>query len=243
MSENLGNPAQDKATYTAVMHDLRAMLNELSAETGRTYELTTAIGSGKDKIEDVDYTTAQQYLDHIFLMSYDFYGGWSNTDLGHRAALHGAEWKPDTNYTTENGVNALLEQGVQPGKIVVGRACTVAAGPAFMVTPATIRSPVRQRRGQRHREPGVVDYRQIANEYKGKPCWEYKYDAAAEAPYLFNKATGDLITYEDARSTTAKVSMCWRKTRAVCSLVHRLGQWRHPQCDERKPVGRRFNAG
>lgn len=80
MSENLGNPAQDKATYTAVMHDLRAMLNELSAETGRTYELTTAIGSGKDKIEDVDYTTAQQYLDHIFLMSYDFYGGWSNTD-------------------------------------------------------------------------------------------------------------------------------------------------------------------
>lgn len=120
MSENLGNPAQDKATYTAVMHDLRAMLNELSAETGRTYELTTAIGSGKDKIEDVDYTTAQQYLDHIFLMSYDFYGGWSNTDLGHQAALHGAEWKPDTNYTTENGVNALLEQGVQPGKIVVG---------------------------------------------------------------------------------------------------------------------------
>ncbi|WP_447232103.1 glycosyl hydrolase family 18 protein, partial [Escherichia coli] len=53
-------------------------------------------------------------------------------------------------------------------------------------------------------EPGVVDYRQIANEYKGKPGWEYKYDAAAEAPYLFNKATGDLITYEDARSTTAK---------------------------------------
>ena len=50
----------------------------------------------------------------------------------------------------------------------------------------------------------MVDYRQIANEYKGKPGWEYKYDAAAEAPYLFNKATGDLITYEDARSTTAK---------------------------------------
>jgi chitinase len=32
----------------------------------------------------VDYTTAQQYLDHIFLMSYDFYGGWSNTDWATR---------------------------------------------------------------------------------------------------------------------------------------------------------------
>jgi chitinase len=51
-------------------------------------------------------------------------------------------------------------------------------------------------------EPGVVDYRQIVNEYKGKPGWEYNYDA--EAPYLFNKTTGDLITYEDARSATAK---------------------------------------
>ena len=106
VNESLGNPQVDKATYTALMHDLRTMLNELSAETGRTYELTSAIGAGKDKIEDVDYTTAQQYLDHIFLMSYDFYGAWSMTDLGHRAALHAPAWRPDTNYTTENGVNA-----------------------------------------------------------------------------------------------------------------------------------------
>ena len=116
---NIGNQQQDKATYTAVIRDLRTMLNELSAETGRTYELTSAIGAGKDKIEDVDYTTAQQYLDHIFLMSYDFYGAWSMTDLGHQAALHAPAWRPDTNYTTENGVNALLEQGVQPGKSVM----------------------------------------------------------------------------------------------------------------------------
>ena len=50
----------------------------------------------------------------------------------------------------------------------------------------------------------MVDYRQIVNEYKGKAGWEYNYDATAEAPYLFNKTTGDLITYEDARSATAK---------------------------------------
>jgi chitinase len=50
----------------------------------------------------------------------------------------------------------------------------------------------------------VVDYRQIVNEYKGKPGWEYGYDADAEAPYVFNKSTGDLISYEDARSATAK---------------------------------------
>ncbi|WP_297118801.1 glycosyl hydrolase family 18 protein [uncultured Enterobacter sp.] len=205
VSENLGNPQQDKATYTALMHDLRAMLNELSAETGRSYELTSAIGAGKDKIEDVDYNAAQQYMDHIFLMSYDFYGGWSNTDLGHQAALRGAEWKPDTNYTTENGVDALLAQGVQPGKIVVGagmygRGWTGVHGyTGDNPFTGTATGPVKGTW-----EPGVVDYRQIVNEYKGKPGWEYKYDAAAEAPYVFNKSTGDLITYEDARSTAAK---------------------------------------
>ncbi|HDC4524798.1 TPA: glycoside hydrolase [Enterobacter cloacae] len=205
VNEALGNAQVDKATYTALMHDLRSMLNELSAETGRTYELTSAIGAGKDKIEDVDYTTAQQYLDHIFLMSYDFYGAWSMTDLGHQAALHAPAWRPDTNYTTENGVNALLEQGVQPGKIVVG---TGMYGRGWTgVHGYTGNNPFTGTATDGVKgtwEPGVVDYRQIVNEYKGKPGWEYGYDADAEAPYVFNKSTGELISYEDARSATAK---------------------------------------
>jgi len=163
----LGNPAVDKATYTALMHDLRAMLNELSAETGRTYELTTAIGAGRDKIEDVDYGTAQQYLDHIFLMSYDYYGSWSKTDLGHQAALYG--WTGVHGYTGDNPFTGTAT-GAIPGSW----------------------------------EAGILDYRDIVNKMLGKPGWEYKYDTAAEAPYLFNKSTGELISYDNARSVEAK---------------------------------------
>ena len=201
----LGNPQTDKATYTALMHDLRQMLNELSAETGRTYELTTAIGAGKDKIEDVDYNTTQQYLDHIFLMSYDFYGAWSNTDLGHQTALYGASWKPDTNYTTDNAVKAMLEQGVKPGKIVVGagmygRGWTGVHGyTGDNPFTGTATGPIKGTW-----ENGIVDYRQIVNQMLGKPGWEYKYDEAAEAPYVFNKSTGELVTYDNARSVMAK---------------------------------------
>ena len=187
------------------MHDLRQMLNELSAETGRTYELTTAIGAGRDKIEDVDYNTAQQYIDHIFLMSYDYYGAWSNTDLGHQAALYGASWKPDTNYTTDNAVQAMLGQGVKPGKIVVGaamygRGWTGVHGyngdnPFTGTATGAIKGTW---------ENGIVDYRQIVNQMLGKPGWEYKYDEAAEAPYVFNKSTGELVSYDNARSVLAK---------------------------------------
>ena len=53
-------------------------------------------------------------------------------------------------------------------------------------------------------ESGIVDYRQIVNQMLGKPGWEYKYDEAAEAPYVFNKSTGELVTYDNARSVMAK---------------------------------------
>lgn len=69
------------------MAELRAMLDELEAETGRKYELTSAIGVGHDKIEDVNYGQAVQYMDYIFAMTYDFYGGWNNV-LGHQTALY-----------------------------------------------------------------------------------------------------------------------------------------------------------
>ncbi len=64
------------------------MLDELEAENGRYHELTSAIGAGPlDKIEDVNYGDAIQYMDYIFAMTSWLYGGWNNV-LGHQAALH-----------------------------------------------------------------------------------------------------------------------------------------------------------
>ncbi|WP_256143617.1 glycosyl hydrolase family 18 protein, partial [Klebsiella variicola] len=120
--------------YIALMAELRAMLDELEAETGRKYELTSAIGVGHDKIEDVNYGQAVQHMDYIFAMTYDFYGGWNNV-LGHQTALyggsfmrprqcdgkgvdeHGEPYKGPA-YTTDNGIQLLLAQGVPPSKLV-----------------------------------------------------------------------------------------------------------------------------
>lgn len=200
---NLGN-ANDGETYVALMRELRAMLDELSTETGRTYELTSAISAGDDKIAKVDYQAAQQYMDYIFLMSYDFNGGWTNTELGHQTNLYEASWDPDTRYTTDKGVKALLGQGVTPGKIVVGaamygRGWTGVNGysgnnPFTGTATGKVKGTW---------EAGVVDYRQIAKDYMGAG-WSYAYDETAEAPSVFNASTGDLITFDDARSVKAK---------------------------------------
>lgn len=199
----LGSPT-DGATYVQLMHDLRAMLDQLSAETGKTYELSSAISAGRDKIAKVDYQAAQQYMDHIFLMSYDFYGAFSLTTLGHQTALYGSASKPDTDYTTDHGVQALLAQGVTPGKIVVGaamygRGWTGVHG--YQNNDPFTGTATGPTKGTW--ENGIVDYRQLAT-MKASGEWQYSYDTAAQAPYLFKASTGDLITYDDARSVAAK---------------------------------------
>ncbi|MCS3459800.1 glycosyl hydrolase family 18 protein [Aeromonas sp. BIGb0445] len=200
---SLGGP-NDGATYVTLMKELRTMLDELEASTGRQYELTSAISAGGDKIAKVDYQAAQQYMDHIFLMSYDFNGAWTNTELGHQTNLFEASWDANTKYTTDKGVKALLGQGVTPGKIVVGAAMYgrgwtgVSGYQAGNPFTGTATGPVKGTW-----ENGVVDYRQIVNDYMGAG-WEQGYDEVAEAPYVFKASTGDLITFDNDRSVKAK---------------------------------------
>ncbi|WP_439840873.1 glycosyl hydrolase family 18 protein [Aeromonas veronii] len=199
----LGSPS-DGATYVTLMKELRAMLDELESQTGRKYELTSAVGAGYDKIEDVDYRAAQQYMSHIFMMTYDYNGAWSNTELGHQTNLYAASWDPNTKYTTDKAVNLMLAQGVDPGKLVVGaamygRGWTGVSGYQGN-NPFTGKATGKVKGTW---EDGVVDYRDIVNNRMGSG-WEKSYDEVAEAPYLFKASTGDLITYDNDRSVKAK---------------------------------------
>lgn len=199
----LGSPS-DGATYVTLMKELRAMLDELESQTGRKYELTSAVGAGYDKIEDVDYRAAQQYMSHIFMMTYDYNGAWSNTELGHQTNLYAASWDPNTKYTTDKAVNLMLAQGVDPGKLVVGaamygRGWTGVSG--YQGNDPFTGTATGKVKGTW--EDGVVDYRDIVNNRMGSG-WEKSYDEVAEAPYLFKASTGDLITYDNDRSVKAK---------------------------------------
>ncbi|TKF30518.1 chitinase [Vibrio kanaloae] len=231
---DLGDPVNDGPAYIALMAELRVMLDELEAENGRTYELTSAIGVGHDKIEDVDYGDAIQYMDYIFAMTYDFYGGWNNV-LGHQTALNCGNFmrlgqcdgsgldengEPYTGpaYTADNGIQLLLEQGVPANKLVVG---TAMYGRGWEgVLPSSLSDPSDPMTGvgngklkgssaQGVWEDGVIDYKGIkanmlgANN-QGINGFEYGYDEMAEAPYVWNRTSGQLITFDDDRSVKAK---------------------------------------
>ncbi|NRF28135.1 glycoside hydrolase [Vibrio coralliilyticus] len=201
---NLGDKENDGQTYVTLLKELREMLDELGEKNNRHYELASAINVGEDKIAVVDYKEASQYLDNIYMMSYDFYGAWSNTDLNHQTALHESSLNPGNNYYGSKGVELLLAQGVDPNKLVLGAA---AYGRGW--TGVNGYQPGNPFTGEATGpikgtwEDGVVDYRDIVNNRMGDG-WTYGYDEQAVAPYMFNESTGDLITYDDPKSVRAK---------------------------------------
>ncbi|BDX07175.1 glycosyl hydrolase family 18 protein [Planctobacterium marinum] len=205
---SLGDPTNDGETYRLLMRDLRAMLDSLEAETGRTYELTSAVGAAEQKINRIDYQAMQQYMDYIFIMSYDFYGAFDLNKLGHQTGVYAPDFRPTDAQTQQfnlsGAVDEFLAQGVSPSKLVAGvamygRGWTGVNGfDQNTHLTGTATGPVAG-----SWEPGVVDYRDIA-QFRNSSDWSYYYDNAAEAPYLFKASTGDLITYDDATSVQAK---------------------------------------
>ena len=200
----LGDAAVDRRTYALLMEELRRMLDRRELATGREMTLSSAISAGTDKIARVDYGETQQYLDHIFVMSYDFYGAWSNEVLGHQTALYAPKWNPADKYNTHIGVQALLAQGVSPDKLVLGvamygRGWTGVSGwTGGDHLTGTATGPVKGTW-----EDGVLDYRALA-ELAGASGWTRYYDTTAQAPYLFKSGSGDLVTYDDRQSVKAK---------------------------------------
>ncbi|WP_462172983.1 glycosyl hydrolase family 18 protein [Pseudoalteromonas xiamenensis] len=231
---NLGDPVNDGPAYVALMQELRVMLNELEGEVGKKYQLTSAIGVGYDKIEDVDYLQASQHMDHIFAMTYDFYGGWNNV-TGHQTAIYcgshmsvgecngtGLDDKGEPRkgpaYTADNAMQLMLKQGVDPKKIVLG---TAMYGRGWEgVYPANATDPdnpmtapgngkLTGTTAQGVWEAGVIDYKGIKSYMIGASGtgingFEVGYDEMAEGAYVWNRSTGKLISYDSPRSAKAK---------------------------------------
>lgn len=198
---DVGNAERDRVTYSSLLQELRSRLDALGARTNRYYALTSAISAGNDKIAVVDYNEAQKHLDYIFLMTYDFKGAWSNTDLGHQTALFAPAWRPDEPYCADRAVEALLDQNVPANKIVLGVAMygrgwtgVISDGDNPFLGVAT--GPVAGTW-----EAGVVDYRQIVHNFTQ---YDYEYDDVARAAYVYDRTSGNLISYDDSKSVGDK---------------------------------------
>lgn len=184
---------EDKQNYTLMFQAIREELTKLQQETGQYYLLTTATGGFPDYLTHTEMDKAQQYLDYINLMTYDYSWG----QAGHHTNLF-----PSADYDKENSahkaVTTYMAAGVPAHKLVVGLAFYGRGG----VTGTTDQHGLHQKIVSNFHIGGGYTYIKdsLVNQKGFKSYWDKK----AKAPYLFNATDKKFISYDNERSVKYK---------------------------------------
>lgn len=201
-----GRPA-DKHNYTLLLAELRSRLDALGSTNGRHYLLTIAAPAGPDVYPNLELAKVAEQLDWINLMTYDFHGGWSAV-TNFNAALYSSASDPNpanirTKFNDDAAVQAYRAAGVPAAKIVLG---VPFYGRAFKGVP-NANGGLYQAfdgvpQGTWNDGSGMYDFWDIEQHYV--PTYTRHWQAEAKVPWLFNPATGIMISYDDPESLQAK---------------------------------------
>lgn len=182
---------EDRENFVAMLKSMRQALDSLGQVDGKYYLNTIASGGFRSYLEANNMAEAQQYLDLINIMAYDFYTAGDAT-TGHHANLSpsGAKGR-----SAKTAVEEHLEFGVPAEKIVLG-----------------VPFYGRMWKGVNPSENGLfqtgkfemgLPYHQIAalaSMQKFNRFW----DGSGDAPFLFSLEDSTWITYEDTVSIALK---------------------------------------
>ena len=185
---------EDRDNFSLMLEAVRARLDALGREQGRHYLLTIAAADG-EAARGLDLARITPLLDWINLMTYDFHGDGSTS---HHTALDRSRLAPADARTTVQAVDEFLAAGVPPGKLNVGVAFY---GREFDgVEPGN--DGVHQRYARQLDSQPWSKLRDL----DGHDGYVRHWDAAAQAPYLWNADARRFITYDDPQSLAAKAA-------------------------------------
>lgn len=185
---------EDKENFTLMFKAIREALDELSKKTGKNYQLTTALPCFPKLFEVTEMGEVSKYLDYVNIMAYDFYV--SGDTAGHHSNLY-----PSENYewedSGEKAYNEFTKAGVPAEKLVLG---IPFYGRSWIMKSDDNRGINRQV-DSTIRAGGYTD---IKDSVMIRPGMVRYWDDKAKAPYLWNAATRQLVTYDDEESVKYK---------------------------------------
>ena len=157
-----GNAASpgDGANFALLLSDLRIALDDLSAQTGRDYEVSIATAGGEDKLANLNLGGIDPFVDFYNVMAYDFHGGWERI-TGHQAAMTGDA----NNFDITGAVDVFETAGVDLSKVVLGApAYTRAWGNVADGGTLGYQQPGSGRDATGSFEAGVYDYKDVLDD-------------------------------------------------------------------------------
>lgn len=189
-----------------LLKETRDALNAYSATIPSRphFELTIASPAGTEHYERMHLNQMCHYLDFVNLMAYDFAGSWDSC-AGHQANLYASQENPSsTPFSTAKAVQAYVDRGVPPNKIVLGLPLY---GRAFQNTGGP--GKPFQGVGEGSWEQGTWDYKALP-----RPGSDVRYEQNIGASYCYDASTATMVSYD-----TPQVAL--QKTDYI--RQHRLG--------------------
>lgn len=193
----------DKQNFTLMFAALRKALDKLEKETGNKKLLTTAVGGFATFLEYTEMKKASKYLDYVNLMTYDYYSG---EVAGHHTNLYPSKIYKGPN-SADQAIRAFINAGVPARKLVMGiafysRNSKVVAGSASGLGAKYMAGEFGK------------GYTMIKDSLVNRNGFKEFKDQDAKASYLFNPATGTLMTYDDEWSVREKCKYVLNKKMA-----------------------------
>ena len=200
--------SSDKDNFVLLLKQLRADLDAFGHQ--RHLLLTIASTGYRNHLNDLSLRQMSEVLDWFNLMGYDF-----NEMEPRRTAHHSGLFA----WTSPSGLDAdaskyancnaavqwYLDHGVPSEKIVLG---VPFYGQVWANVPDEnegLYEPYKGRPG----EDGTLSYREIQQAYL--PGYTRHWDDQAKVPWLYNKETKIMVSYEDAQSITVKAQYVIQK--------------------------------
>ena len=191
---------EDKANFTAVMADLRSALDKTPPRAGAKALLTFAAGAFPAFIDNTEMAKVQASVDFVNLMTYDFRVASVDRIAGHHANLfdHPSD---DKQRSADRAVREFLAAGVPAAKLVMG---VPFYGRGWREVQPGRRRPLPAGFGRRRDEPGL----RAAGGARSLAATGFsrRWDADAQAPFLWNADQRIFISYDDPESMRLKAS-------------------------------------
>jgi chitinase len=190
---------EDRENFTALMSELRAALDRDGAARGRSLLLTLAAGASSDFLAHTEMDRVAAVSDFVNLMTYDFrVAGPREGVAGHHANLYANPADPRLR-SADTAVREFLAAGVPAAKLVLG---VPFYGRAWVVVEAEGEGLYRP--GKAPGERIETRYGNLATSLVGRRGYARRWDAAAQAPYLWNAAQRVFVSYDDPESLRLK---------------------------------------
>ncbi|KAJ49257.1 chitinase [Clostridium tetanomorphum] len=208
---------EEKQTFTLLLKDLRKALDDAGKQDNKYYELTAAVGCGKDKIEKTEPEKYSQYLDFINIMTYDMNGAWENV-TGHQSPLYKNPYDNHEElvkeyYNVNTAMKLFESYGIPKDKLIVGSPYYSRGwkgvkndGP-IKELPGLFATATGGAKGiwDGGRAAGCNPYHYIKGTLEKDLSFKKYRDPYSKVPYLYSESKGEMYTYEDEISLGEKV--------------------------------------